>query len=340
MAARMKAVRWHARGDVRVEDVPRPVPGPDQVLIRVEAAGICGTDVEEFRNGPITVPVEPHPVSGRSAPVTIGHEVVGIVAQAGEASSIAVGTRVAPWPITPCQQCADCLGGHTNRCRRMVALGMSEDGGMADYVLAAASRCVVVGPDVALERAVLVEPYAVALHGLHQVDVRGARVAVIGLGSLGLCVVDGAVRQGADVVAISRSPAARELALRFGARSTLALEQARDANVDIVFETAGARPAIEASAQAVERGGRVVVLGGHPGRTSLDLLDLTVREITILGAVSHCFERDFAGAANLITSGGLASHPRPTQVGRLDDGPDWLRESTGITKRVLVPSQA
>ena len=80
---RVRAVRWHARGDVRLDEVPVPTPGDTEVLLRIEAAAICGTDVDEVRLGPITVPVRPHPVNGRTAPMTLGHEMVGVVVEAG-----------------------------------------------------------------------------------------------------------------------------------------------------------------------------------------------------------------------------------------------------------------
>ena len=239
-----------------------PVPGAGQVLLRVEAAAICGTDVDEVRLGPITVPVEPHPVSGRSAPITLGHEIIGVVAEAGPASGLAIGQRVAPWPSQPCGHCRDCTTGHANRCAQTVALGMSADGGMAEYLVVDGSRCVPVGADVAPERAVLVEPFAVALHGVDGLDLAERRVAVVGIGSLGLCVVEAAVRAGAgEVIAVSRSEAMRGAALEAGATTAVPPADAGEVDADVVFETAGAAPAVAASFVAVRRGGQIVILG-------------------------------------------------------------------------------
>jgi (R,R)-butanediol dehydrogenase / meso-butanediol dehydrogenase / diacetyl reductase len=333
----MRAVRWHARGDVSLDDVPVPTPGDTEVLLRVEAAAICGTDVDEVRLGPITVPVEPHPINGRTAPMTLGHEILGLVAEAGTASGQAVGARVAPWPSQPCRRCRECTTGHANRCPFMVALGMSADGGMADCLVADGPSCVPVGADVEPERAVLVEPFAVALHALHRVPVAGLRVAVVGVGSLGLCVVEAAVLEGAgEVVAISRSERAREVAREAGAATTLPPDRAIEVDAEVVFETAGAEPAVAASFAAVRRGGRVVVLGGHPRTTGLDLLDLTVREVALEGSVSHCFI-DFQRAAEGITAGTLARARRPIALAPLEDGPALLQMEDTSVKRVLVP---
>ncbi|HEY4190320.1 MAG TPA: alcohol dehydrogenase catalytic domain-containing protein [Candidatus Limnocylindrales bacterium] len=320
-----------------MDDVPVPTAGETEVVLRVEAAAICGTDVDEVRLGPITVPVRPHPVNGRSAPITLGHEIVGVVVEAGAASGQVIGTRVAPWPSQPCGTCRECANGHANRCPTMVALGMSADGGMADYLVAAGQSCVPVGTEVELERAALVEPFAVALHALHRVPVAGRRVAVVGIGSLGLCVVEAAVLEGAgEIVALSRSERARELAREAGATVTLPPDRAAEVDAEVVFETAGATPAVMASFAAVRRGGRIVVLGGHPRTTGIDLLDLTVREVALEGSVSHCFT-DFRRAAEEITGGGLARTRRPIALAPLEDGPALLRDEDATVKRILVP---
>ena len=214
---------------------------------------------------------------------------------------------------------------------------MSADGGMADFLVAEGRVCVPVGADVALERAVLMEPCAVALHAVHQVDIAGRRVAVIGIGSLGLCLVEAAVLAGAgEVVAVSRSEVAREAALEGGAGAALPPEEAGDIDAEVVFETAGAAPAIAASFAAVRRGGRIVVLGGHPGPTEIDLLNLVIREVALQGSVSHCFA-DFVAAASAITAGELARAHRQVEFAPLESGPALLRAEAATTKRILVP---
>ncbi len=333
----MRAVRWHGRDDVRLDVVPTPVPTGAQVLLRVEATGICGTDVDEVRLGPITVPVAPHPVSGRSAPITLGHEIVAIVAEAGPRAGPAVGQRVVPWPSQPCRRCPECTTGHANRCPSMVALGMSVDGGMAEALVVEASACVPIAAEVALDRAVLVEPFAVALHGAHQAQLVGRRVAIVGIGSLGLCMVEAAVRAGArEVIVMTRSEAAAKTARDAGATASLRPAKARDVDADVVFETAGTAEAIRAAIAASRRGGHVVVLGGHPTPTSLDLLDIVVREVTISGSVSHR-RADFVAAARAIETGELARSRRRVELAPLEAGPALLRRDAGATKRILVP---
>ncbi len=314
-----------------------PAVADDQVLIGVQAVGVCGTDVDEALHGPITVAVEPHPVSGRRAPLTLGHEIVGVVAAAGPRSGVAVGTRVAPWPLLTCGRCRACADGHANRCPSMVALGMGADGGMADFVVVEGARCAPVGADVELERAVLVEPFAVALHAVHQVAVEGRRVAVVGIGSVGLCLVEALVRAGAQVVALSRSEESRGIALAAGASLALPLERADAVAAEVVFEAAGAAGTIETCFRAVGAGGEIVVVGAHPWSTDVALLDLTVRELVVRGSVSHCFTEDFVAAADLITSGALARVRRPVLFAPLTEGPARLLAHDRLAKSILVP---
>jgi threonine dehydrogenase-like Zn-dependent dehydrogenase len=270
--------------------------------------------------------------------MTLGHEIVGVVADAGPASGLAIGRRVAPWPSQPCGTCPDCTTGHQNRCVRQAALGMAVDGGMAEYVVVDGGACDDVGTGVAVDRAVLVEPFAVALHAAHQVDLRDRRVAVVGIGSLGICMVEVAVRAGArEVIAVSGHEASRRQAHQAGATSEVGPFAVAGLSADIAFETAGAAPAVTTSLGAVRRGGRVVVLGGHPGTVGLDLLDLVVREITLQGSVSHC-RADFAEAARAITAGELARTPREVRLMPLDAGPALLLQDGGATKRILVPA--
>lgn len=337
----MNAVRWHARGDVRFDQVPIPSPSEEQVLIRVEATGICGTDVDEVRMGPVTVPVEPHPVSGRFAPMTLGHEIVGFVADAGNRTELEVGARVAPWPLSTCGTCRECRTGHANRCLVMVALGMSADGGMAEFVVANGGQCVRVDEAVDVARAVLIEPFAVTLHGAHQVDVRGARVAVVGIGSLGLCMVEVALEMGVgEVVGLSRSEQGREWAVAAGASDAVPLQAASGVDADIVFEAAGGKEAVLAATLAARRGGRIVILGAHTESTPMDLHDLVVRELVVQGSVSHCLERDFVAAARLIAEGRLARMARPVVLAPLRDGPALLREPSPRAKGILLPAMS
>ena len=137
---------------------------------------------------------------------------------------------------------------------------------------------------------------------------------------------------------MSRSEVAREAAREAGATAAVPLEDAGGVDAEVVYETAGAAPAIAASFAAVRRGGRILVLGGHPQPSQIDLLDLTIREVALQGSVSHCFA-DFVVAARSITAGDLARAHRQVEFAPLESGPALLRAEGATTKRILVPSQ-
>ena len=137
---------------------------------------------------------------------------------------------------------------------------------------------------------------------------------------------------------MSRSEVAREAAREGGATAAVPLEDAGDIDAEVVFETAGAAPAIAASFAAVRRGGRILVLGGHPEPIGVGLLDLVIREVALQGSVSHCFA-DFVAAAEAITAGDLARAHRQVEFAPLESGPALLRAEAATTKRILVPGR-
>lgn len=129
----MRAARWHGRRDVRVEDVPVPAIGPGELLLRVHWCGICGTDVEEYRDGPAVIPVDrPNAITGQRAPVTLGHEFAGTVAAAApDVERFKVGDRVAPDVCLFCGECHYCRRHEYALCESWATIGFHADGGLA-----------------------------------------------------------------------------------------------------------------------------------------------------------------------------------------------------------------
>ena len=218
------AARWHARGDVRIEDVPRPVPAPDEALVQVLWCGICGTDLEEYREGPIAIPVVPHPRRGSVAPIVLGHEIVGVVhTAAADGSGPPAGTLVIPDVVIGCGTCSWCLRHEEGLCPSLAVRGQTEDGGLAEYMVARASTCLQVPDGVPAEHAALTEPTAVAVRALRKLDrLVGARITVVGAGAVGQLVARVAAASGARVeLVVDTRPARRERAQRGGATETL-----------------------------------------------------------------------------------------------------------------------
>ena len=246
----MQAVRWHARGDVRVEVLPLPPPpGPGEVQIRVSWCGICGTDLEEWQSGPLFIPVgAPHPVTGARAPLVLGHEFAGVVTAVGEGVTEPVpGHRVAVDTIVYCGTCHWCRRGEVIRCPLLGALGLHADGGLAEICNAPARMCLPVPDSVADDEAALAEPLAVAVRALRRGGLRpGERVAVVGLGAVGLMALQAAIAFGAESVAVIEPlPERRALAMRLGADRHVTADDAAALEADVAIECAGTPAAIE-----------------------------------------------------------------------------------------------
>jgi (R,R)-butanediol dehydrogenase/meso-butanediol dehydrogenase/diacetyl reductase len=192
----MLAVRWHARGDVRVEEVPPPAPpGPGELQLQVRWCGICGTDLEEWLSGPVFIPAAvPHPLTGARAPLILGHEFAGVVIAVGAGVTGPLpGQRVAVDTIVSCGSCHWCQRGEVTRCPALGALGLHGDGGLAELCNAPARMCLPVPDTVADDEAALAEPLAVAVRALRRGGLRpGERVAVVGAGTVGLMAVQAA----------------------------------------------------------------------------------------------------------------------------------------------------
>jgi (R,R)-butanediol dehydrogenase/meso-butanediol dehydrogenase/diacetyl reductase len=310
----MLAARWHGREDVRVEeidDVGSPRPG--WVRLRIEACGICGTDLEEYTSGPVVIPTTPNALSGQAAPLTLGHEAVGVVEETGDGVALPLGTRVAVEANLSCGACSWCRRGETQLCPDLASLGLMGDGGLAEQMLAPASLCLPYGDHLPAEEAALAEPLSVALRAVRRGGVSpGDTVGIIGAGTIGLLAIQAARVAGAErIVVIERLPERRALARAFGATLACAPDEGPDAIMDltagvgpdVTIEAAGNAQAAAAAVRLVRRGGRTVLLGVFDGEVSFDMMDLLFGEKEILASLSHVIDADFRQAVRLLDDG-------------------------------------
>jgi (R,R)-butanediol dehydrogenase/meso-butanediol dehydrogenase/diacetyl reductase len=296
-----RAAIWYGAGDVRVVDVPDRVPGPGEAAIAVAYCGICGSDLHEYTDGPLAIPVtEPHPESGRTAPVILGHEFCGTVVEVGPGvPGIAPGDRVAVEPNYRCGSCPRCERGEYNICRHFGFAGLMGDGGMAERAVVPGYMLHRLPDSVSFEQAAVFEPAAVAVHALRRSGTRsGETVAVVGLGPIGLLVVMLAVRNGAArVVATDLSPARLKLARELGATDVVPAEP-RDAvpdlirqaaggeGADVAFEVVGSEGTLRTCLEATRKGGRVVLVG-LAGTVGIDAFAMVNREQSIIASVGY-----------------------------------------------------
>ncbi|MFE6736572.1 2,3-butanediol dehydrogenase [Microbacterium sp. NPDC057650] len=312
----MLALRWHGRGDVRLDEVAPPAsPTRGWVTVRVRCCGICGTDIEEWRDGPIFMPVNrPDPLTGSLAPITLGHEFAGDVVAVGPGvTELAAGDRVGVEALLGCEGCLACRSGARNRCQSLSAAGLMFDGGLTEFVNVPASMCVAIPAGLSYEAAALAEPLSVAVRALRRGSLcEGQSVVIQGAGAVGLLAVQVARAMGASrVTVVEPDSARREMAHALGADLAIAPSTAiaDDLLGDVVVECSGAHAALEQSISHARSGGRVVFVGIAPDTITLRPLDLILREISVTGSLSHQRETDYAEAIDIICSGRVQVDP-------------------------------
>lgn len=349
----MKAARWHGRGDVRVEEVPVPEPGPGEARLRVSWCGICGTDLEEYRHGPLVIPTgRPHGLTGRQAPLTMGHEFSGVVDARGPGVDLAVGERVVPDIVLFCNRCVFCRQHQYALCSNWGALGLHADGGLAEYVTVPAFACVPLPESLSDEEGALVEPTEVAVRAVNKAPPRlGDAVAVLGGGAIGLLTLQVARAAGAGpVYLVEPRPSRRALGLELGA--TAALDPADPAWIEdlrgrcaglgppLVFECAGTRDGANLAIRLARKGGRIVLVGITAGPVPIDTLDILVGEKTVIGSIQHHYDEDLPAAVRLLADGRVRALPLVTARVALDDvvsrGFAALTAPAGDQLKVLV----
>ncbi|MBB5918628.1 2-desacetyl-2-hydroxyethyl bacteriochlorophyllide A dehydrogenase [Nocardia transvalensis] len=323
----MRALVIEEPGKYSVTTLPDPAPGPGEVVVRVGAVGICGTDL--------------HIVAGEfpptSYPIVPGHEFAGEVVELGaEAPGVRVGDTVAVDPSLFCGRCHYCAIGRGNLCENWGAIGDTVDGAMAEYVKVPVENCHRLPGHVPATHGALVEPLSCAVHGF---DVLPRQLAshylIYGAGTMGLLMLQLAIAAGAASVSVVDVNAARlEVARTLGADAAVtdADELDRPEGWEIVIDCTGAIPAIEDGLSRVRRGGTFQQFGvaAAAARASVSPFRVYNDEITIVGsmAVLHSFGRavDLLGEG-VIDADTMITHDFP--LGEFDEALDTFRSGAG-----------
>lgn len=328
--------------DIRVGDVPLPVPGDAEVLLRVKAVGVCGSDIHSYVEGGTTGPT-------KVRPLVLGHELAGVVT--GEVASrtgLAEGTLVAVDPARPCGACEWCHRGHTNLCPNVKFLGYApSDGAMAEYVAVPASALHAVPPSLDPASTVLLETLGVAIHAVDLARVRLAEtVAVLGCGPVGLLLVQLARLSGAGrIVAVDPLAYRAQLARELGADDVFdeyagVMRASAGRGADLVLEATDSPLGFEHAARASRIGGRMVMVGIPEGnRYTLSAAEARRKGLTI--KFSRRMPEVYPRAIALATSGRvqlvpLASHHFPLE----DTGAAFEMQAArrdGIIKAIIYP---
>lgn len=318
-------------------DIPAPpAPGPREVLVRVEAAGICGSDlhIEDWSGG--------YEFIAGAMPVTLGHELAGRIAESAE-PALPVGTPVVVIPSVTCGICAACTAGEEDRCLDRRGIGMTREGGFARYVLAPARNCLVLPEGFDAGIASLTEPMVIGARAVSVGGVSpGDRVLVLGPGAIGQTVALMAREAGAAEVTITgRDDAARFAVLRRLGFDRLVEAGAVSGRFDVVFEAVGIPELVAESLPLLRREGVLVVCGIHPRPAAIPLNTL-VREQLQLRGTNRGKQADWQRAFDFVLREGVALAPMVTHRLPLRDGLagfDLARRRVA-TKVVLMPEEA
>lgn len=323
MQAQIQAVVVHAPHDLRVEemDAPEKVEGDDQVTVRIERGGICGSDLHYYHDGGFgTVRIQ--------EPMILGHEVSGIVESVGSTvKNVKEGDRVAINPSRPCGKCAYCQAGQPIHCLDMRFYGSAMrtphiHGAFRDYVVADAAQCMPVLPSLSAGEAAMAEPLAVALHAINQAGpLVGRRVLITGSGPIGaLCALAARRAGAAEIVTTDVASLPLKTMERLGVDRAINVADAPDALkpykqdkgvFDVLIEASGKAEALISALDTV-RPTATIVQVGLGGEATLPINTIVAKELNLKGTFR--FHKEFATAVEMMNKGLIDVSPVITQT--------------------------
>lgn len=334
----MKAVSLFGVGDLRIIDKDVPEINENEVLIRVGACGICGTDLHFFK-GEWRV----------KTPIVLGHEFSGIVAKVGsKVDGIRVGDHVVAEPNIPCGKCRYCrMSERSFLCENIQAIGVTIDGAFAEYVKAPAQNVYRIPYEMPLEEAALIEPLACIIRGIDNVGIPvGSSVSIVGTGPIGLLMIQVVKHYGASkIFAIDIVEDRLKLAHELGATLIInsmqqdlekAIREATDGlGADVSIECVGSSSTIEAAFRLVRRGGRLLIFGVAPEQDVWHVkpFELYDKEVSIF--TSYRSPYTFQRAVELASSGSLRFRSIISHTHTLEEAPEVFKDLAGKRKEAV-----
>jgi L-iditol 2-dehydrogenase len=337
----MRACRLYGVRNLQLEDLPRPLPGPGEVLLQVASAGVCGSDMHYYLEGRIANAVI-------TTPLVLGHEFSAWVAELGEGvRDLTAGQLVAVEPGIACGMCEPCLNGHPNLCPNIRFCGSPPcDGAFVEYVVMPAENCFPLPPELDRIAGALLEPLGVAIHSVDLAHMRpGYSVAVLGAGPIGLLIAAVARASGASEVYMSEPIATRRrFALDYAADVALdpgELDVAAEIRrltkgrgVDVAFEAAGAPDTPQQAAEATRIGGTLIV-AGIPVEDTMMLKASTIRGKGLTVKPIRRMKHTYPRAIHLVQRGAIDVLPIATHVFPLEQIADAFDMVAGYKDGIL-----
>jgi L-iditol 2-dehydrogenase len=342
----MKALLLAKCGHLEMTELPQPTPDADEVLVRVAACGICGSDVHGYDGS-----------SGRRIPpIVMGHEAAGVIAALGsDVRTFKEGDRVTFDSTVYCGACGPCLRGEVNLCDRRQVLGVScgdyrRAGAFAEFVSVPA-RIVYRLPDaLSFAEASMLEAVAVAVHAASLAQIsKDTTALVVGAGTIGLLTLQALKAAGCKQVLIADVDDSRlALAKTLGATEALhadkelmdeVLGRTAGAGVDVAVEAVGRNETVKACIDSVRKGGTVVLVGNISPEVTISLQKVVTRQIRLQGSCASAGE--YPQAIEWMASGAIRVKPLITAIAPLEEGPQWFERlharEPNLMKVVLTP---
>ncbi|MDQ3155941.1 MAG: 2,3-butanediol dehydrogenase [Actinomycetota bacterium] len=349
----MKAARFYGPGDIRIDDIAEPKVRPGTVKVEVEWCGICGTDLHEYLEGPIFAPAAdaPHPITGETVPITLGHEFAGVVHEVGEGvTDIHVGDRVVVEPYIICGRCDACQQGKYNVCQTLGFVGLSGYGGGFSQFVVAERRWIHPLGDLGTDVGALIEPLAVAYHAVRLSGAKPAHTALVfGAGPIGLVTTAALRATGVEqIIVVEPADVRKKKAPIAGADHIIdptstdvvaeVMELTKGRGADVSFECAGIDQVLKSAILSTRAGGTCVnvAIWGHEASVAMN--DLVFREVNVLGSLAYA--NDHPATIEMVASGKVDPYQFITGRIALDDivksGFDELINNKEENVKILV----
>ena len=352
----MKAAVFYGKNNIKVEDYKEPnILNDDDVKIKIECCGICGSDMEEYFYGPIVVPTSPHPLTKESMPLILGHEFSGYVVETGrKINNLNIGDKIISFPIVSCGNCYWCKQNVVCLCKNMGCIGLAKNGGFAEYIVLPRKNCICLPKNANLDELSLTEPSATPLHAIDKYKIKiGSNVVIIGSGTIGLITLQMAKIAGAkNIIILDKISKRLELAKYLGATSIINIsgmgenkiieflnKKTNNQGIDSVIECAGNNKAVELVCNIVNKGGNIILIGISSENSSINTNNIVLNEKNILGCHGYN-DVIFKKTVDLIITKKINVKPLITKkisLNRIvEDGFEQLRKFPEDNIKILV----
>jgi 2-desacetyl-2-hydroxyethyl bacteriochlorophyllide A dehydrogenase len=331
--ATMKALVYHGAKDLRYEDVPKPEPKAGEVLVRMRAVSICGSDLSGYKGvNPMRVP-----------PLIMGHEFSGEIADLGKGvTGLKVGQRCGVVTNLFCKKCEDCKNDLGNICDNRFIIGTTMaaggyNGAMAEYVVAPAEKIMPLADHVSFNECALVEPLSISLRGTkHAGNLKGKTVAVFGAGPIGLlaiaCIKDAGAK---NIIAVDIVDKRLEMAKEMGATHSINSKEdvykytrglTNGVGVDVSFDAAGVEQTVNTAVEITRNAGTIIMCGMASAKINIEYKHAVCKELKLLG--TYMYTTEMNEGLDIITRGGIDVKKIITSVYPLSEGPKIFEQLT------------